>query len=451
MLSARRLPFFFLILFGFSLLLLTSQNILAQATPTAAPLLISEIRFRGPSPSFTPPPEAAANNEFIEIYNNSDAPFTVQASDNSSGWSVATPDTSPTGGYIILFTIPNGTLIPARGHYLATNSNGYTLGQYATGDTTYAFDIPDDGGVAIFSTSNPANFDFNTRVDAVGFNPPPELTGAKGGITAQVSDRLFVEGTGLLVPITINNEHSFIRNLRGGTPQDTDDNFLDFVLVSTDPTPLSGAAAILGAPGPENSTSPIQRNGTIKSTLIDPQCSGFGSPSSACAYVRNGSPVTNGAQGTLAIRRTFTNKTGAPLTRLRFRVVEITTLGNQAENEADVRLLSNPVEGVVVTRQNQTQETLSALTLEVPPSQPLGGALNSTVRVGSINLNARLADGASVSLEFLLGVQQDGNFRFFINVEADTADAVVSALKGGESRLNLLHPARKSSSSRRTR
>ena len=228
--------------------------------------------------------------------------------------------------------------------------------------------------------------------------------------------------------ITSNNEYSFVRQLRTGRPQDIDSNAEDFLLVSTDPDAL-GFPAILGAPGPENLSSPLQRIAVIKASLIDPQCSGFGTPTSACRFVRSATPVTNGPQGTLAIRRSFTNTTGQPVTRLRFRVIDITTLGNQGASDADLRALTNPVDNVVVTRQDSTTETLRALTLEQPPAQPNGGGLNSSLSANSITLGTPLPPGGRISVQFLLGIVQNGGFRFFVNLEADFNNNTAPALK----------------------
>jgi hypothetical protein len=49
------------------------------------------------------------------------------------------------------------------------------------------------------------------------------------------------------------------------------------------------------------------------------------------------------------------------------------------------------------------------------PSQPKGGGFNSTVFVP---LETPLQPGETILVNFLLGVQQTGRFRFFINVEA---------------------------------
>jgi hypothetical protein len=57
-------------------------------------------------------------------------------------------------------------------------------------------------------------------------------------------------------------------------------------------------------------------------------------------------------------------------------------------------------------------------TLEQPPSQPNGGGFGSTLSVGTITLGTPLANGASVNVRFLLGIQQTGSFKFYINLEA---------------------------------
>ena len=130
------------------------------ASAGAGELIISEFRLRGLS---------GANDEFVEIYNNSGSAHTVNTIDGSSGYALAASDG------VVRFTIPNGTVIPAKGHFLGVNSVGYSLtahpagnGTTATGDVTFTTDIPDNAGIALFSTSTPANFSLATRIDAVG-------------------------------------------------------------------------------------------------------------------------------------------------------------------------------------------------------------------------------------------------------------------------------------------
>ena len=113
-------------------------------------LIISEFRVRGPN---------GANDEFIELYNNSGADHTVTSGGPSTGYAVAASNG------VARCVVPNGTVIPNRGHYLCVNSVGYSLASYpagngttATGDATYTTDIPDNAGIAIFNTSVAGRF-----------------------------------------------------------------------------------------------------------------------------------------------------------------------------------------------------------------------------------------------------------------------------------------------------
>jgi hypothetical protein len=62
--------------------------------------------------------------------------------------------------------------------------------------------------------------------------------------------------------------------------------------------------------------------------------------------------------------------------------------------------------------------TVFGTTVEQPPAQSMGGALNSSLSAGTITLPTPLAPGQSINLQFLLGVQNPGSFKFFFNVEA---------------------------------
>jgi hypothetical protein len=44
--------------------------------------------------------------------------------------------------------------------------------------------------------------------------------------------------------------------------------------------------------------------------------------------------------------------------------------------------------------------------------------MNSSLAVGVITVAQPLAPGANVNVEFRLGVQTGGTFRFFVNIEA---------------------------------
>jgi len=130
-----------------------------------------------------------------------------------------------------------------------------------------------------------------------------------------------------------------------------------------------------------------------------------------------GANPQNAAFGTLLIRRKFRNNTSEPVRQLRFRAVNMTTLGSRVSGEADLRLLSSS--DVEATDSNGNPIIIEGVTLEEnPPALPNGGGLNSSVRLSRITMGTPLAPGAAVNLQFRLGVMVDGNFRFLVNVEA---------------------------------
>src|SRR5262249_44176191 len=105
---------------------------------------------------------------------------------------------------------------------------------------------------------------------------------------------------------------------------DTDNNAADFFFIDTHGT-SAGAGQRLGRPGPENLSSPVVRDGTpnLTSSRLD-GCSGFDQPPNAFRDTAT-DPPNNSTFGTLDIRRTFTNNTGNIISRLRFRIVDVTT------------------------------------------------------------------------------------------------------------------------------
>lgn len=406
---------------------------------SAGQLIISEFRFRGPggTPPSTIPNQAklkadyftadnSATDEFVELYNNTDSDITVSTTDASSGWALVASDGAAR------FTIPNGIIIRARGHYLGVNSTGYSLASYpagsgttATGDATYTADIPDGSGIALFRTSNPANFTLAQRLDAAGY----------AGV-----DSLYREGNGFPTGGAESGgvlDYSFVRSMKNATnglPKDTGDNAADFIGVSTTAA-VTGQGSYLGAPGPENLSSPINRNSQFSVELIEPQ-----SPSSSAPNrVRDVTPILpNAPYGTLSIRRRFTNNTGQPVSRLRFRIVEVTTLTTPpVPGQADLRALTSNDFAVTTSR---GPLTVHGTTLEQPPTQSSGGGWNSSLNVpsvsgnvilftpdtGTITLNAPIENGGSIDVQFLLGVMQTGTFRFYVDIEADTGCTVVA-------------------------
>jgi hypothetical protein len=374
----------------------------------AGSLIISEFRLRGPS---------GAQDEFIEIYNDSGADHTVAAI-SGAGYAIAASDG------VVRCTIPNGTVIPARGHWLCTNSASYSLGGYATGDGTYTTDIPDNAGIALFNNSTGGgSFILANRFDAVGSTTEANV--------------LYKEGAGYpaLVPFSI--DYAFLRDEcgKGGsittfgacpvsTPKDTDNNAADFYFVDTNGT-SAGAGQRLGAPGPQNLASAFQRNSVFNGVLLDATVSSANPPNRVRDFTSD--PANNSTFGTLSLRRRFVNNTGGAVTQLRFRIIDVTTFPAPS-GIADLRPRSSVA--VVVAGVNDTATcaaagftppctlTVQGTTLQQPPSQPNGSGFNGSLLAGAVTLGTPLANGASINLQFLLGIQQTGSFKFFINVEA---------------------------------
>jgi glucose/arabinose dehydrogenase len=397
----------------------------------AREVLISEYRLDGPN---------GARDEFVELYNNTNEPITVTTSDNSAGWALVAGRDSTAQGGIALETyavVANGTVIPARGHYLVAGS-GYSLAGYggvnrALADlVTPTGDLSGDDaehpfrGVALFRTANADNFTTANRLDAAG-GACADARLSEGRVSG------LCRNVGTAANPAVN--YSLVRRQPAGTPQDTDHNADDFALVAVEsPLPSAGAGANLpaelGAPGPENLNSPTQHNATIKAGLIDPQAASTSSPN----RVRAGAPIPNGSFGTLTIRRRFTNKTGRTVLALRFRLTGITTLGTPAESnpQADLRAAGSSDADVQTTGGGVLR--VRGTVLEQPPAQPRGGGLNSTLVVPLAG--GSLAPGASVDVQFVLGVERDGAFRFLVNVEALTQPVATSQQKGAEGKAN---------------
>lgn len=377
---------------------------------TSGQLIISEFRLRGLNPN-------GATNEYVEIYNASGADHTVAAS-SGTGYGIVASDGT------LRCTIPNGTVIPNRGHYLCANSVGYALSGYATANATFTTDIPDNTGIALFNSST--TFTLANRLDAVGFTTE--------------ANTLYKEGTGIpSINPTFNIDHAFLRDTCGkggsitagggcatlGFPKDTDNNAADYYFVDTNGT-SAGAGQRLGAPGPENLASPIQRNDSTDVVNLDATVATSNPPNRVRDFTSD--PANNSQNGTLSIRRRVVNNTGGAITRLRFRVIDLTTFPAPS-GFADLRPRTSTL--VVVSGINDPATCLASngvattpctinvqgTTLEQPPSQLNGGGFNSTLSAGTVTLGTPLANGASINVQFLLGVQQAGTFRFFVNVE----------------------------------
>jgi len=393
----------------------------AGASPSG--LVISEFRVRGPN---------GANDEFIEIANTG-IDHTV-ASASGTGYGVAASDGTTR------CSIPNGTIIPEFGHYLCVNSVGYSLAAYpagngttATGDATYTTDIPDNAGIALFNNNTGgASYSVANVFDAVGS-------------TSEVNT-LYKEGTGYpaLVPFSI--DYSFYRNLTTGSittfpldtatpglPEDTDNNASDFIFVDTNGT-SAGAGQRLGAPGPENLSSPLA-SGLLDVGLLDPCVSELSPPNAVRDFTSD--PANNSTFGTIDYRRTITNNTGGNVTRMRLRVADVRTFPAPS-GIADMRSRTSTAVVVTVDRapcgSGTSNVTVQGSTLEQPPSQPNGGGFNTSLSLGTVTLATPLANGATIDIRVLMGLQQTGTAGLRIIAEALPGDGTtppVECLGGG--------------------
>jgi hypothetical protein len=334
--------------------------------------------------------------------NNTDSDHTVKATDGSAGYAVFASDG------VMRFFIPNNTVIPARGHYLGANSAGYSLSNYPAGNSTTAIadanwttDIPDNSGLALFSSTNaPA---LSNRLDAVGANG--------------VANTLYREGVGLPPLIGFPINYSFVRRVpilggNAGLPEDTDNNSSDFIFVDTNAT-SAGAGQRLGAPGPENLGGARDSGDKIEHSVVDPAQPDNIFPNVARDLASD--PANNATFGKLSIRRTYTNNTGTTLTALRFRIINLSTFPAPA-GTADLRPMTSFAVSVPLT--NGGGAVAEGTDLDQPPTQPNGGGVNSSIRGSLVNLINPLPDGVSVSFNFMMGVQQKGCYSLALVAEA---------------------------------
>jgi hypothetical protein len=379
----------------------SASGVRAQAVGPGQ-VLINEFRLAGPG---------GFADEYIEFYCNRDTPCDV------SGYNIIAFDPS-FGDFAVAF--PAGVIIEPRSYLLIGDDAGYTLNSYAALDLVASF-----GGEADFFVDNEGiqlrNADQTVVIDSVGF--------IGGGGTVQ-----YIEGTGLQRATAARpaDQYAYTRKLvngGGGRPQDSNNNANDFVLVSVTGAAHPGITAppVLGAPGPQNSIAPIERNAETDAFLVEPNAPATASPN----QVRVGS----GNSGTLSLRRTFTNNTGEDITFLIFRVIDITTLNSPGYSpggpQADLRLVTSGDAETFVNSQGRTV-TIRGTVLEFDdgvnePHQPNGGGLNS-----SVSVPVTVPAGESVDVQFLLNVVQAGRFRFFVNVEAVTGEIVAEQPEGAD-------------------
>lgn len=125
--------------------------------------------------------------------------------------------------------------------------------------------------------------------------------------------------------------------------------------------------------------SRYELNGSSGQFLLDP-CVGSSSPPNRVRDFTS-VPAQNSTFGTLDFRYTFTNMSGAAVTRLRFRIIDLTTFPVPS-GYADLRPRSSADVVVTVDRapcgSGTSNVTVHGTTLEQPSSQPKVAALTPT-------------------------------------------------------------------------
>ena len=195
-------------------------------------VVISEIRFRGP---------AGGNDEFVELYNNSDNAVSI------AGWKLmGSSNTAPTG---VRATVPANVTLPARTHYLFVNTAASGYSGTVPGNLAYTTGVSDNGGIALTDASN-------NIIDQVGI----ATTGTA-----------YREGTPIATQLTTNVDRGYERKPGGlsVTLQDTNDNSADFQL--TTPSNPQNVVLVAAPPSVDFGTlvppSTVSQSITIRNLL----------------------------------------------------------------------------------------------------------------------------------------------------------------------------------------
>ncbi|HEX8456950.1 MAG TPA: FG-GAP-like repeat-containing protein, partial [Pyrinomonadaceae bacterium] len=372
-----------------------------KTRPANGRLIIAEFRLHG---------SRGADDEFVEIYNDGDAPFNVEATDGSDGFALAGSDG------VVRFLIPNGTHIPPRGRFLGVNSKGYSLA--APADVTYTGNLRDEGdgegsvsdGIALFNTSNPANFTRATRLDAVGADT--------------VADPLYKEGGGYRVRPPSASEHSLYRKLNGRTPQDTDDNAADFLLADANRAAVGEGKSPnpAGLKSPDEDATAFGVCGTVNFSKTD--FAGGASPFSVAVGDFNGDgksdlvEANNNANNISLLLGTGTGSFGAPTNftvGTQPRSVAIGDFNGDAKSDVvAANGISSDVSVIIGTGTGSFG----------PPTHYTVGANPSSVAVGDFNGDGRsdlvAANTNSASVSVLIGTGT-GSFNAATNFAAGNA------------------------------
>jgi hypothetical protein len=184
-----------------------------------------------------------------------------------------------------------------------------------------------------------------------------------------------------------------------------------------DPTGLivSPLGPRLGVPSPHGLASPVRRSQIVVTTI--PAVPTTVRDNRPYAWIIPDQSPEIFPIGVLSVPKRFTNSTGQDVTRLRVRIVDLTTFSS-GPGASELRVID--ATGTVTNSAGATVVSgLAPMLVEVPLMQLDGGGLNTTLTLDLSSLpGGVLPNGGSVDVHMLLGVRQTGSFRFFIMMEA---------------------------------
>jgi hypothetical protein len=374
-------------------------------------IVINEFRTHGPD---------GASDEYIELKNMTGSSINLKPTGSNRMWVIEywVPDESAVdGGYWEYFYFDDNRTIPAGGRLLLVNKetdgDGYSLDGYTPGDLVYnpqaagLDDIPaEDTGIVLWSdVIYDANFNLSwdsssLAVDEAGYSADPIGFGVEcDPFPANPENCPGVASTGEETGV----QYAHVRKAPMGVITDSDNNHTDFELVGVNGQELlNGLDPIMGAPGPQGRNDPIENFGA-----------GFFRIDTTKTTAQAPNRVTSG--GFMYLNRELKNNTGATLTELKIRWIDVTTRnspGSGNTSQAILKPVSAAASSIVATASGN--KTVIGAQLEPVAGETEGGQ-NSSMTValpgGTLPPCSTSPSACSVNVQIKLAIERSGTFR----------------------------------------